>query len=135
MPHVAKEVLKAIAPSFTDGNASTTVVGVTNVALGVAAGLHSAPCAIFGRSRALVGSNGVNVQTTATAGDSRSEVARHNDPAISALATAKPTDMATMIRGAFYNSPSSEFLTNQVQQSRHSYPLSTTKLFKGIVSQ
>lgn len=115
MSHVAKEVLKAVTPSFADGNTSTSVVGVSNIAFGVATGLHSEPCGVFKRACAVVLSNGVDMQASATAGNSRSKVAGYNDAGIAAFAMAKPTYMPSVIRGAFHNSPSPKLLTNQVQ--------------------
>lgn len=120
--HVIEEILKAMEPSFADGNTSTPVVRVRDVGLGIATGFHRGPCAVLRRAGKFVCGYGIDLQATTATGYPRHEVATVDDSSVSALATAKPSNMPAFVGCTFDDGPSTKSLTCKVQKSRHSLP-------------
>lgn len=106
--YVCNEVVKAVAPSITNGNASTTVVAEVSVFRIQASLLKSAPCVVFMRlfdqrpgvpmSRWVHFLSGLFVQASATVLIASQQIGAANNHLLSALANAYPSEWCEVVK-------------------------------------
>lgn len=129
--HICKEVLEIVLPSLANNNAPLSVVRVAAIRLCIATRLHGRPRSVFGRSEFTVRGYSVNLQAPTASRTSRHKIGRGSEPGFSALAFAKPLNVATHIRRALNNRPPSENLSGQIKNSHFIHPL-LTQYYKGL---
>ena len=127
LSHVLKKIRKAISPSFTNGNASATIVGIGRNVPIMTASFHRGPDAVFSAifvsfCKSVSGclkARQFTPQTSATFSQAAPEIIPHHSYGLSAFAQAQPVAVFSRIWNLALRLQSSVSFAREVHWKSH----------------